>query len=81
MADANKAIVRRWFDEVWNQGRVDVIDELMDAYAVFHGLGPTCAGYEEWTFGSDGLIARSLGHYDEAEYQRQLQEGARPWSP
>ena len=35
-------------------------------------------GYEEWTFGSDGLISQSLGHYDEAEYQRQLKEGARP---
>jgi len=32
-------------------------------------------GYEEWTIGADGLIARSLGHYDEAEYRRQLQNG------
>jgi uncharacterized protein (TIGR02246 family) len=30
-------------------------------------------GYEEWIIGSDGLISRSLGHYDEAEYLRQLQ--------
>ena len=29
-------------------------------------------GYEEWTFGADGLIATSLGHFDEAEYTRQL---------
>jgi len=29
-------------------------------------------GYEEWTIGADGLIARSLGHFDEAEYRRQL---------
>jgi uncharacterized protein (TIGR02246 family) len=29
-------------------------------------------GYEEWTFGDDGLIVESFGHYDEAEYQRQL---------
>jgi steroid delta-isomerase-like uncharacterized protein len=33
-------------------------------------------GYEEWTFAADGLIAESRGHYDEAEYQRQLQFGA-----
>src|SRR6266478_6508854 len=33
-------------------------------------------GYEEWTIGADGLIAESKGHYDEAEYQRQLQSGA-----
>ena len=30
------------------------------------------SGYEEWTFGPDGLVARSLGHFDEADYQRQL---------
>ena len=35
-------------------------------------------GYEEWTFGADGLIAESKGHYDEAEYARQLQSGAPP---
>ena len=35
-------------------------------------------GYEEWTIGADGLIAESKGHYDEAEYQRQLKSGAHP---
>ena len=30
------------------------------------------SGYEEWTIGPDGLIARSLGHFDEADYRRQL---------
>lgn len=30
------------------------------------------SGYEEWTIGTDGLIADSKGHFDEAEYQRQL---------
>jgi len=33
-------------------------------------------GYEEWRFSPDGLIAESRGHYDEAEYQRQLKAGA-----
>ena len=33
-------------------------------------------GYEEWTIGGDGLIVASKGHYDEAEYQHQLQSGA-----
>jgi uncharacterized protein (TIGR02246 family) len=31
------------------------------------------SGYEEWTFGPDGLIARSLGYFDEAAYRAQLQ--------
>jgi steroid delta-isomerase-like uncharacterized protein len=30
------------------------------------------SGYEEWRIGSDGLIAESKGHFDEADYQRQL---------
>ena len=29
-------------------------------------------GYEQWTLDEKGLITRSLGHFDEAEYQRQL---------
>ncbi len=33
------------------------------------------SGYEEWTFSGGGLIERSLGHMDTAEYQRQLEEG------
>ena len=37
-------------------------------------------GYEEWTIGADGLIAESKGHFDEAEYQRQLKSGAPPAS-
>jgi hypothetical protein len=30
------------------------------------------SGYEQWTIGSDGLIAESKGHFDEADYQRQV---------
>jgi predicted ester cyclase len=33
------------------------------------------SGYEEWTIGPDGLIANSKGHFDEAEYRRQLKSG------
>ena len=33
------------------------------------------SGFEEWTIGVDGLIADSQGHYDAAEYQRQLERG------
>ena len=33
------------------------------------------SGYEEWRIGEDGLIAESRGHFDEAEYQRQLKKG------
>lgn len=33
-------------------------------------------GHEEWTLGADGLIAVSKGHFDEADYQRQLNAGS-----
>ena len=32
-------------------------------------------GFEEWTINDDGLIATSRGHYDAAEYARQLAKG------
>jgi len=39
----NKAIIHRWFEEVWNQGREEVIAELRDSDAVGFGLGETSA--------------------------------------
>jgi SnoaL-like domain len=33
------------------------------------------SGYEEWLIGTDGLIAASLGHFDAADWQRQLDVG------
>jgi steroid delta-isomerase-like uncharacterized protein len=38
MSEENKALIRRWFEEVWNQGRADTIDELVDDNIVIHGL-------------------------------------------
>ena len=35
-------------------------------------------GFEEWTIAPDGLIAESRGHYDQAEYDRQVQHGIGP---
>jgi len=34
------------------------------------------SGFEEWTFGDDGFVAESQGHYDQTEYDRQLEHGA-----
>ena len=39
------------------------------------GRSVCISGFEEWTFDENDLIARSLGHFDAAEYQRQLREG------
>jgi hypothetical protein len=35
-------------------------------------------GYEEWTIAPDGLIGGPRRHYDQAEYDRQLQHGIDP---
>jgi predicted ester cyclase len=34
------------------------------------------SGFEEWTFGDDSLVVRSLGHFDQDEYDRQVEYGA-----
>ena len=48
-----------------------------------HNTGPggtgravTISGYEEWTIGADGLVAASLGHFDSADYDRQINGGS-----
>jgi predicted ester cyclase len=33
------------------------------------------SGFEDWKFGSDKLIAESLGHFNEREYEHQLTNG------
>jgi hypothetical protein len=40
------------------------------------GKAVRISGYEEWTIGPDGLISESKGHFDEAEYQRQLKDSS-----
>jgi hypothetical protein len=36
------------------------------------GKAVNLPGYERWTMGANGLIAKSDGHFDNDEYQRQL---------
>ena len=38
MSEENKALIQRWFEEVWNQGNSKTIDELLDENGVIHGL-------------------------------------------
>lgn len=39
------------------------------------GASVRISGWEAWRFGPDGLVVESLGHFDAAEYDRQLQAG------
>jgi steroid delta-isomerase-like uncharacterized protein len=36
-AESNKALARRWFEEVWNQGKESTIDELFPPQGKAHG--------------------------------------------
>lgn len=37
----NKALTRRWFEEVWNKKRDAAIDEMLSPAGVLHGLSET----------------------------------------
>jgi len=43
MSEANKEVLRRWFQEVWNNGRADAIDELFAEHGSAHGLSDDAA--------------------------------------
>ncbi len=36
------------------------------------GRAVRISGFEQWTIGDDGLIAASLGSYDQADWDRQI---------
>ena len=38
MSEENKALINRWFEEVWNCGDAQAIDELLAPDGVVHGL-------------------------------------------
>jgi hypothetical protein len=38
MSEDNGTLMRRWFEEVWNKGNAEAIDELFDADGIVHGL-------------------------------------------
>jgi steroid delta-isomerase-like uncharacterized protein len=38
MSQENKALLRRWFEEVWNKRRTEAIDEIFAADGIAHGL-------------------------------------------
>lgn len=41
MSQESKDLIRRWFNEVWNERRAEAIDEMLAADATVHGLSDT----------------------------------------
>jgi steroid delta-isomerase-like uncharacterized protein len=46
MSEANKALAKRWFEEVWNEGRKETIRELLAAEAVIQEGNDASVGPE-----------------------------------
>ena len=44
MSDANKAVIRRWFEEGMEKGNLDIIEELFAETYVFRMPGVTVTG-------------------------------------
>jgi predicted SnoaL-like aldol condensation-catalyzing enzyme len=55
ISEQNKALVHRWFDEVWNQGRRETIQELFPSHGVLHDGSKTLRGPEEFARFHDAL--------------------------
>jgi predicted ester cyclase len=49
MRDLKSTLSYRWFQEVWNEGREDLIDELMSQKSIVHGIA------EGQTKGAEGF--------------------------
>jgi predicted ester cyclase len=51
MSAENKALMRRWFEEVWSRGNAAAIDEMLSTRVVVHGLGDNVqdmAGFKQF---------------------------------
>ncbi|HUX45211.1 MAG TPA: nuclear transport factor 2 family protein [Terracidiphilus sp.] len=66
-------------DLVVNGEEVEYRWRLLGTHAGPGGTGNQVdiRGFERWQFGADGRIASSQGRFDSAEYQKQLEHGAR----
>jgi steroid delta-isomerase-like uncharacterized protein len=39
MSENRKAVVRRWFEEVWNKQRIEAVDEMLAPGGIIYGMG------------------------------------------
>jgi steroid delta-isomerase-like uncharacterized protein len=48
MSQEKVVLIRRWFEEVWNNGRIDAIDEMAAPDVIAHGHAPYDIGLEQF---------------------------------
>ncbi len=68
MAQENSALIRRWFEEVWNKGNMDAIEEMASPNVIGHGQAQhdTDIGLKEFRTFALGLrdcVPRFQGHH------------------
>ena len=82
IADVAQAFIAAFPDIEVFQDDLVVVDDVVEYHWTFTGTSAETGkpvrirGFEDWIIGAGGLIAMSRGHYDQAEYDRQLREGA-----
>lgn len=63
--EENKAIVRRWNEELHNKGNVDIVDELADANYINHADGSDREGFKRYWLATDAVFSdRSIAIED-----------------
>jgi hypothetical protein len=84
ITEAARGFIRAFPDIEVFMDDVVVQDDAVEFHWTFTGTntGPggtgksvRISGFEEWTLSDDGLVAASRGNYDQAEYDRQLEQG------
>lgn len=84
IAAAAQGFITAFPDAVVEMDSLRIEEDTIEYHWTFSGTntGPggtghrvRFSGFEEWTMGDDGLILQSLGHFDDAEYQRQIEHG------
>ena len=56
MSETNRALAKRWFQEVWNDRKADTIDELLSADAIGHMEGMETRGTADFKKVREGLL-------------------------
>ena len=70
MSEENKALARRAFEEVWNQGNLDAMDEIYAPDVVDHSRAP---GFPEGVEGSKAFISMYMNAFPDTKMTVDLQ--------
>ena len=85
IAEVAKGFMTAFPDLVLEVIRLEFVNDRISYHWTFKGTntGPggtgnavDFSGFESWILSESGLIVESLGHFDAAEYERQLASGA-----